>query len=57
MVGDGAGDHVVAASCMRPPRTLAAARERAVDARLRLALARVEVERLVGGEAAEGDGR
>lgn len=38
-------------------RTLAAARERAVDARLRLALARVEVERLVGGEAAEGDGR
>ncbi|HPW54471.1 MAG: TolC family protein [Thermoanaerobaculaceae bacterium] len=36
-------------------RMLAAAQERAVEARLRLALARVEVERLVGGDTAEGE--
>lgn len=38
-------------------RMLAAAQERALDARLRLAVARVEVERLVGGDGAEGGGQ
>ncbi len=38
-------------------RMLASAQERALEARLRLALARVEVERLAGGDAGQGGGQ